>query len=100
MASGNEKFVRDAKRAKTRSILGYLRDRALGEEDFEKEPTVNPAPAAEVPRGPRVIGGANPANKETLEAAGMKKGGKVKCYAKGGSIDGAATRGKTRGTFR
>jgi hypothetical protein len=26
----------------------------------------------------------------------MKKGGKVKKYAKGGSIDGVASRGKTR----
>lgn len=31
---------------------------------------------------------------------GMKKGGKVKKYAKGGSIDGCAQRGKTRGTMR
>ena len=28
---------------------------------------------------------------------GMKCGGKVKGYAKGGSIDGVATKGKTRG---
>ena len=31
---------------------------------------------------------------------GMKKGGKVKKYAKGGSIDGCAQRGKTRGMMR
>ena len=31
---------------------------------------------------------------------GMKHGGKVKKYAKGGSIDGCAQRGKTRGTMR
>ena len=31
--------------------------------------------------------------------AGMKRGGKVKKYAKGGSIDGIAKRGKTKGTM-
>ena len=31
---------------------------------------------------------------------GMKHGGKVKKYAKGGSIDGCAQRGKTRGMMR
>jgi hypothetical protein len=30
-------------------------------------------------------------------AGGMKKGGKVKKYRKGGSIDGCAMKGKTRG---
>ena len=30
----------------------------------------------------------------------MAKGGKMKAYKKGGSIDGCAMRGKTRGTMR
>ena len=41
--------------------------------------------------------------KEAAEKSGMKSGGKVKCYAKGGSVssaskraDGCATKGKTR----
>lgn len=29
----------------------------------------------------------------------MAKGGKTKCYAKGGAIDGCAKRGKTKGRF-
>jgi hypothetical protein len=29
----------------------------------------------------------------------MKKGGDVKKYAKGGSVDGCAQRGKTKGTM-
>lgn len=33
------------------------------------------------------------------EDAGMKTGGKVKGYAKGGSIDGCAQRGKTKGRY-
>jgi len=34
---------------------------------------------------------------ERKEAAEYKKGGKTSCYAKGGSIDGIAQKGKTRG---
>ena len=37
------------------------------------------------------------ARKRREEDAGMKCGGKVKKYAKGGSVDGVAQRGKTRG---
>lgn len=33
------------------------------------------------------------------DEAGMKTGGKVKGYAKGGSIDGCAQRGKTKGRY-
>jgi len=56
------------------------------------------------PPPPNVVGGANPANAEAIKAAGMKKGGKTKKYAKGGAIkaqrgDGIAERGKTRGRF-
>ena len=34
-----------------------------------------------------------------LRAAGMKCGGKVKGYFKGGSVDGCASKGKTKGKF-
>ena len=34
---------------------------------------------------------------EAYNEAGYKKGGKIKKYAKGGSIDGCAQRGKTKG---
>lgn len=37
---------------------------------------------------------------EKMEGEGMKKGGKAKCYAKGGYVraaDGIAQRGKTKG---
>ena len=33
----------------------------------------------------------------TLKKPAMKKGGAVKTYAKGGSVDGCAMRGKTKG---
>ena len=36
---------------------------------------------------------------EEAEAKAMKKGGKVAKYAKGGSIDGCAMKGKTKGTM-
>jgi len=39
------------------------------------------------------------ARKRREEDAGMKCGGKVKKYAKGGSVDGVAQRGKTRGKY-
>lgn len=35
-----------------------------------------------------------------MEDAGYKRGGKIQKYAKGGSIDGCAQRGKTRGAMR
>ena len=38
-----------------------------------------------------------PVGQRIRESLGMKKGGQVKKYAKGGSIDGMAQRGKTRG---
>lgn len=51
-------------------------------------------------------GAAAAAAKEMLDApkrreadAGMKCGGSVKKYAKGGSVDGIAQRGKTRGKY-
>ena len=62
--------------------------------DARKEAGAAPKPAVTRP-----IGGNNPANKEALEAAGMKCGGSVKKYAKGGAVDGIAQRGKTRGKF-
>ena len=36
---------------------------------------------------------------DELADVGFKRGGKVKCYAKGGSVrgDGCATKGKTKG---
>jgi hypothetical protein len=41
--------------------------------------------------------------KHEMAEAGMKKGGKVKCMASGGSAskraDGVATKGKTKGTM-
>ena len=36
---------------------------------------------------------------EEAEMKGMKKGGMCKKYAKGGAIDGVATKGKTKGTM-
>lgn len=36
---------------------------------------------------------------EEAEMKGMKKGGKVMKYAKGGDIDGCASKGKTKGTM-
>ena len=48
------------------------------------------------PSGDKWAPGARPSGGRLLTQAGMKKGGKVKKYAKGGSIDGAAIRGKTR----
>lgn len=49
--------------------------------------------------GPKTIGSDNPANDEARKAAGMKCGGQVKKFAKGGSVrgDGVAQRGKTKG---
>ena len=35
-------------------------------------------------RGPPVVGGINRGNKAAMDAAGMKKGGKVSGYKKGG----------------
>lgn len=75
MALPDEKFESDAKRAKSRGLGGYAKDRLTGSADFEKSsgPT-KAAPAATRP----AIGGANPANKDALEAAGFKRGGVVK----------------------
>lgn len=43
------------------------------------------APAEEKPKPKRnVLGGSNPQNAEAMKAAGMKKGGKVSGYKKGG----------------
>ena len=56
-----------------------------------------PRPAPTGPMTPVRGGGMAPASVATM----MKKGGKVKCMAKGGSAskraDGCATKGKTRG---
>ncbi|MCH9839043.1 hypothetical protein K0U83_25500 [bacterium] len=38
-------------------------------------------------------------NRRDTPENGMKCGGKVKKYAKGGSVDGVAQRGKTRGKY-
>lgn len=47
------------------------------------------------------IGSANKNNDEARKAAGMKRGGQVQNrpgrFAKGGTVDGIAQRGKTRG---
>lgn len=64
---------RDAKRASTRSFLGYLSDRITGSADFEKAPSQSEASAA-------TIGSKNPANDEARKAAGMKNGGVVKSH--------------------
>ena len=63
-------------------------------------PVVSTRPPAPAPTGPMTPvrgGGMAPASVATM----MKKGGKVKCMAKGGSAskraDGCATKGKTRG---
>lgn len=45
------------------------------------------------------LGSANTQNDAARKEAGMKCGGSVKKYAKGGSIDGVAQRGKTRGKY-
>ena len=51
------------------------------------------------------MGGINTASADPIRSALMKKGGKVKAYAKGGSVsassrgDGIAQRGKTKGRF-
>jgi hypothetical protein len=39
----------------------------------------------------------SPQEEAMAASGGMKKGGKVKKYAKGGSIDGCAIKGKTKG---
>lgn len=75
MASSDEKLDSDAKRAKSRSFVGYLKDRATGSADFDKSGPAKKASAS-------VMGGANPANRAALEAAGYKKGGAVKSAPK------------------
>jgi hypothetical protein len=64
------------------------------ERQFGKRKKADAAPA---PAITRPMGGNNPANAEAIKA--MKCGGSVKKYAKGGSVDGVASRGKTKGRF-
>ncbi len=77
MASQDEKLAADLKRMRTRNFAGYLKDRVTGSADFDKEDKAKTASARTLP----VLGGANPANKEALEAAGYKRGGAVKAKA-------------------
>lgn len=98
MASSNDKLSSDAKRAGSRSFGGYLVDRALGRADFDNKPSASPASAA-----PRVVGGSNPANAAALEAAGMKKGGRVISKLRGvpeKSVPGAKNAYKAGGMVR
>lgn len=68
----DEKFDTDAKRMKTRGFGGYLSDRARGKADFDAK-----TPGAKDSAASPMVGGKNSANKEALEAAGFKRGGKV-----------------------
>lgn len=58
--------------------------------DFLKKAMVgkkaDPKPASAEKQKPKrnVLGGSNPQNAEAMRAAGMKKGGKVSMYKKGG----------------
>jgi hypothetical protein len=56
-----------------------------GKKGAEAKPAPEPReePAEPAPRRPPVMGEKNPANKEALEAAGMKAGGKVGSLFKG-----------------
>ena len=78
-------FEKDAKATRNsflaKLILGRMK---------EAEAAPPPTPA---------MGSANPQNAEALKAAGMKRGGSIKKFAKGGSVDGIAQRGKTRGKY-
>lgn len=71
MASPNDKLDADAQRAKSRGFGGYLKDRVTGSNDFADEAKSKPAAAG-------VMGSANSRNKESMDAAGFKKGGAVK----------------------
>jgi hypothetical protein len=77
MDSSDEQFDKDATRMKKRGFAGYIKDRMTGKADFAPE-----------------VGQIGTANAEARKAAGMKKGGVTKRYAKGGGIE---QRGKTRG---
>jgi hypothetical protein len=80
MASQKPKFETDAERMKSRSFLGYLKDRATGSADFSKPEKASPQTAR-----------PNPLNRlgldeETKKEIGMAKGGAVRGYgaARGG----------------
>lgn len=93
-----EQFEKDAEAMKKGFSAGPLSP-AYRKMYADKKASDTDAKAEPKPAIKRPMGGNNPANKEALEAAGMKCGGTVKKYAKGGSVrgDGAAQRGKTRG---
>ena len=75
MASQDEKLDADLKRMKTRSFAGYVKDRVTGSADFDKSSGPTKDSAAKTRP---ILGGANPVNKDALEAAGYKRGGAVK----------------------
>lgn len=66
----SDKLEADARRAKTRSFAGYLKDRLTGSADFEDAPARSKTEA-------KTLGSDNKANDEVRAAAGMKKGGRV-----------------------
>ena len=79
------------KQRKDHPVTSFLKDSPEYKRQFGKKEDKGAA------AGP--IGSTNPANAAAMKEAGMKCGGTVKKYAKGGSIDGIAQRGKTRGKY-
>jgi hypothetical protein len=81
---------------------------ALAKQKADEKKPINPDVSQEPTKmgfGGKVVDAAIRGRlaKEAAEKSGMKGGGKVKCYAKGGSVssaskraDGCATKGKTR----
>ena len=79
------------KQRKDHPVTSFLKDSPEYKRQFGKGAAKDSAA--------KPMGSTNPDNAEALKAAGMKCGGTVKKYAKGGSIDGIAQRGKTRGKY-
>jgi hypothetical protein len=94
-----------AERINNRMNSGITRQSRVVPRQTVTEPGPKPAGYGDVPQIRPVSGppsnAANPGNKISNLVQPMKKGGKVKCMAKGGSAskraDGCATKGKTKG---
>ena len=76
---------------KDRPVTSFLKDSPEYKRQFGKGAAKDSAAKS--------MGSTNPSNAAAMKEAGMKCGGTVKKYAKGGSIDGIAQRGKTRGKY-
>lgn len=71
MASEDDTLEADAKRMKSRSFAGYLKDRATGAADFKAPPIAAKSSRAQA-------GGESSLNKEDKDSVGFKRGGAVK----------------------